>query len=149
MACTQKDIDDNAKEAQKLGYQFGAHNILILDRKKSDDGTWSITFTIYGDESGVKYTEQWGNTEVMWAPCPSEVAPGSTPSKIGDPPNVDTKGLLYFSKKFLDAHKLSARPKWPLELGADLLPLETLQIFPHSFVLKGLESLSDQSTTPG
>lgn len=142
MECSQSDIDQNAKAAEKLGYKFGAHGIKVLDREEVGDGTWSVTFAIYGDKSEVRYEAVWGDTAVMWVPCPSELGAGSTPEAIGDPPAVGTECQLYFSKMFLENNKLSARPKWPLELSGDLMPIETLEIFPQSLVLRGIESLS-------
>jgi hypothetical protein len=137
-ACDQQTNEANENIAHQ--YPYGEVNVLITE---SNALTNKITF-VAADTAGdpVKRTETWGDVQVMWAPCPSNLPSQAQVGNPGPPPEPGTSGNLLLSQMYLGNHSYlrSSTPKWPARLGLQdkKVGYGNLQVWPTSIKITGV-----------
>lgn len=140
--CSQQEIDNNVAAACATKTKFGVVDVMVKERLQDANGTWTLRFSLIGDELGRDFKAQWGNTAEMWAACPSTLSATAKPGAWGAAPPKDTRGRLYLSATFLRDNKIVAEPKWPPLLPVTRAVTGELAIYPFKLELTGMEMRS-------
>ena len=139
-SCKAADLDEAETYANATKHLYAPMFVTIDKQVSATD----IQFSIWGVTGS--FTATWGDTNMMWSPCPSSLPSGATPSKPtqGGLPAVGAAGILYLSDTFLVTNKISETPKWPSKMLGEPLTAE-IEVLPMSLQLTAVYTHNGRS----
>jgi hypothetical protein len=143
IVCDIEDIRDQIGPATLAGYMYTPVDIVLHAVSAGPNGFPIIEFTRFGQPTTPRHTAEWGNPAHMWIACPSTFPADEAflPATAGDPPLVGAYGRLYLTETVFarNAIPMVLEPKWPPKLATQDPIAHTLDLYPTSLTISGVE----------